>query len=158
MSKLIGVVAVALAAGVGSQAAAAAAIPLAEAGETSAAHGLAYRPARIIYSGDGAAFLAGRGTSARSPGRLRWRTWNAAQALGYGATWQDDCKPDCATGSYFSYPSNVRMYRPRVLGGHLVFTRMTVTFPAARPPYPAYRSGSWTASLHFTSTLSYYWM
>jgi hypothetical protein len=33
---------------------------------------------------------------------------------------------------------------PAWLGGQLIFTRMTVTYPYARPPYPTYRSGKVT--------------
>jgi hypothetical protein len=159
MRKLIGALAVAVALGTPA-AAMAASIPLAADNQGAGGHALGYRPAQIVYSGDGTAFLAGQGTSARHPGRLRWTTWSTTRALGYGATWMDNCKPNCAAGTYFSYPSNVRLYRPRVLGGHLVFTRMTVTFPATRPPYPAYRSGSWTASLRYVSMYGsgYLWM
>lgn len=158
MRKFIGALAVAVVL-TAPAAAAGAAIPLAADSQAPGAQGLAYRPASIVYSEDGSAYLAGRGTSARYPGRLIWTTWNTNQARGYGSTWLDNCKPNCAAGTYSSYRSNVRLYRPRMLGGHLVFTRMTVTFPASRPPYPAYRSGSWTARLSYSSSYggAYFW-
>jgi hypothetical protein len=52
--------------------------------------------------------------------------------------------------------SSVRDY----FGGHLVFSRMTVTYSGAPPSYPAYRRQSVTVWLKFVSGYGgeYFWM
>ena len=123
-----------------------------------ASRALARSPAQIVYTGDGSGFLAGHGGSARSPGRLRWTASTSSQARATGADWRDNCTPSCATGSFRAYPATVRLYRPAVLGRHLVFTRMTIKYTGARPPDRPYRNGSWTASLGYSAHGSlYFW-
>jgi hypothetical protein len=113
------------------------------------------KPFRIVYSGDGAALLAGRG---RISNHLTWTKWNAKEGRAWGADWHDNCKPDCATGTYFAYRANVHVYRPRYLAGYLLFTRMTVAYTGSRPPYPAYRHGSVTYKLHYDAQYeSFFW-
>jgi hypothetical protein len=61
-------------------------------------------------------------------------------------------------GNFTAFQANVHLYRPGVLGGHVVFTRMTVTYPGTVPPYPAYESGRWTVRAHYdTQYRSYFW-
>jgi len=117
------------------------------------------RPREIVYTGDSSAFVAGRGGSARHPASLHWTAWAAAQASAPASDWHDNCRPDCASGSFRAYQAVLRLSRPAMLGGHLVFTRMTVTYTGARPPYPANRSGSWTASLRYSAKpdATYFW-
>lgn len=123
-----------------------------------ASRALAHSPREIYYTGDGSGFLAGRGGSARSPGRLRWISSTGSQATASGADWIDNCKPSCAGGTFRAYPATLRFSGPSVLGGRLVYTRMKVTFTGARPPYAAYRSGSWSAHLRYTAHPgSYFW-
>lgn len=114
------------------------------------------RPYSITYSGDGSALLAGR---SRIRAHLRWTTWTNRQARGWGADWHDNCTPDCARGSYHAYPAIVHLYRPRQVGGYRVFTRMTVTYTAKHPPYPAYQARSVTYVLRFSRLYgtSYFW-
>lgn len=116
------------------------------------------KPASVVYSGDGAAFLAGRGAAGHRPhfGKLRWTKWSRTEALAWGADWHNNCTPDCVDGTYFPYGANLKLYRPRMSGGRQVFTRMTVTYTGAHPPYPAYRHKSWTASLAHDQ-LGYFW-
>jgi hypothetical protein len=122
------------------------------------ARALARRPGTIVYSGDGAAFLAGSGVSARYPGRLRWTSWNDTQAYGTGSDWHNDCTPSCVDGTFYAYPAYVHLYDPAYLGGQLIFTRMTVTYPHARPPYPAYRSGRVTMRASFDAQYDSYYL
>jgi hypothetical protein len=70
--------------------------------------GLVRRPALIVYSGDGAAYLGGLGTS-RHPGHLHWTTWGTKQARAWGGDWHDNCTPDCADGTYTAYKANVHL-------------------------------------------------
>jgi hypothetical protein len=122
------------------------------------AKALGRTPGLLVYSGDGSAFMAGLGASTRNSGHLHWTTWNQTQARGWGGDWHDDCTPDCADGTYSAYRVNVHLYRPEQLGGHLVFSRMTMTYPARRPPYPAYRTGTVTMSARYEAQYdSYFW-
>jgi hypothetical protein len=93
------------------------------------------RPAQIIYTGDGSGLLAGRGTRSRRPkfGRLHWTSWNATEGRAFGADWADNCLPDCADGTFTPYPVNIKVFRPRVLEGHRIFTRMQVTYTGKLP-------------------------
>lgn len=118
---------------------------------------LRWRPHSIVYSEDGASLFAGTG---RIHAHMRWTMWNQRQARGRGADWHDDCTPSCAGGTYHSYPATVHLYRPRRLGGHRVFTRMTIAYTTARrPPYPAYRDGAMTYSVGYSTKYgtSYFW-
>jgi hypothetical protein len=42
--------------------------------------------------------------------------------------------PDCAEGTFFAFRANIHVYRPREVGGYLLFTRMSVTYTGQRPP------------------------
>jgi hypothetical protein len=59
--------------------------------------------------------------------------------------------PDCATGTYYAFAATLRAYRPRQFGAYLLFTRLTVTYTGARPPYPAYQQGFITFKLVYTA-------
>jgi hypothetical protein len=93
------------------------------------------RPGTIIYTGDGSGLLAGRGTRSRHPkfGRLHWTSWNATEARAFGADWVNNCVPFCAAGTFTPYPVNIRAYRPRLLEGHRIFTRLRVTYTGRLP-------------------------
>jgi hypothetical protein len=91
------------------------------------------RPSSIVYSGDGAAFLAGA-DSTRA--HLRWDTYTVHGARATGADWRNSCEPDCASGTFSPFPMSVHLFRPETVGGFHVFTRMTVHYLGALPPYP----------------------
>jgi hypothetical protein len=70
----------------------------------------AIRPPHIVVSGDGAALIAGNAAwIGRNPtphqlgsqfGRIEWLAWKANSANGIATFWLDNCKPDCAQGTY----------------------------------------------------------
>lgn len=99
--------------------------------------GFQSKPFWIIYSGDGAALLAGRGSTSS---RLHWTSWNAAEGDAWGADWHNNCVPDCARGTFFAFRATVKVYRPRRPGGYLLFTRMRVTYTGKRPPGYAHQT------------------
>jgi hypothetical protein len=91
--------------------------------------GFSIRPRIIVLSPDGSSVLAGAGHHGRRSGRNRrwagsiaWSSWTPSQAVGSGANWMNNCKPDCASGTYHPYPAKLRAYDPR--SGH--FTRLWV--------------------------------
>ena len=106
------------------------------------------RPGTIIYTGDGSGALAGRGARSRHPkfGRLHWTTWNGTEGRAFGADWVNNCVPFCAAGTFTPYPVNIRVFRPRMLGGHRIFTRMQVTYTGKRPERNHNRVQIWTVS------------
>lgn len=100
-------------------------------------HDLQRRPYTIIISGDGSNFLAGRGQTSKHPrvGRLSWSQWSATDGRATGANWIDDCEPNCAQGTLHPYPITVHVYRPRVIAGRRLFTRLSYTYARGRPSY-----------------------
>jgi hypothetical protein len=102
--------------------------------------GLQVRPYQIVNTGDGSGVLSG---ASLRHGKLRWSVWNGSEGLGRGDDWLDDCNPDCARGTFHAYPANIKVFRPRTLGGYYVFTRMTITYTRSTP-YPGHRS--WTSA------------
>jgi hypothetical protein len=97
-------------------------------------HGLEVRPATIAYSLTGA--LVGRATDRASTGRLHWRRWTKEAAVGSGfdEIQKAHCGILCPNGNYAFYRAHVRLHRPRVDHGYLVFTRMTITYAKRIPP------------------------
>lgn len=91
------------------------------------------RPASIIYSGDGSAFLAGARKGAHRHGRLDWKSWTATGARGSGYDWLDNCRPDCAGGKFSAYPVKLHAFRPERVQGHLIFTRLRMTYTGRLP-------------------------
>jgi hypothetical protein len=97
--------------------------------QAMAPDGLKIRPAFIIYTGDGSGYFGGR----TRRGRIRWSTWSSRRAAGRGYDQIDDCTPDCARGHFAAYPVRIKLRRPRELGHHLVFTRLSIFYPNRHP-------------------------
>ena len=72
--------------------------------------------------------FVGCATSADKLADIRWTTWNASEAEGTGTHSVNNCQPDCAGGTYSSFPVKVALSKPADLGirGH-VFTTITMT-------------------------------
>jgi len=84
------------------------------------------RPANVAYTGDGTAVLGGRnGTPGTGDfGRLHWRHWRRRGASAVGVDWLNNCRPDCARGSFRPHPVALHLDRVR----HARFTRMVIRF------------------------------
>ena len=68
---------------------------------------------------------------------VHWVGWAASQAFGTGTEKVNTCTPDCADGTFVSYPALITLWRPEPLPGHSgvrYFTRITRIYPANRPP------------------------
>ena len=89
-------------------------------------HDFAVRPATMLFGCCGQFFIGGPdGTSqavAESRlGHIRWAKWEFSGAHGYGTAFINDCKPDCASGTFLTRPieiwaSEVRHHRFTRLG------------------------------------------
>ena len=92
------------------------------------------KPAQIVYTGDGSGLFAGaQRVSKKNLGSIQWTKWNKKKALGSGANWLNDCKPNCAKGTYHGYAVTLKLTRPRHKSGFFVFTRMLVTYTGKLP-------------------------
>jgi hypothetical protein len=83
------------------------------------------RPAWIVLSGDSSNILAG---ARRVGAKIDWRSWGASSALGTGKNWIDDCEPSCAAGKFHGTPVKLQLSSPKLVGGHLIFTRLKITY------------------------------
>jgi hypothetical protein len=101
------------------------------------------KPREIIYSGDGSGLFAGPKKLSHSFGSLKWSSWTATGATGSGANWLNNCKPDCAGGTYHGYPVKLQASRPQVIGGEDVFTRLKVTYTGKKPGFVHRRTQTW---------------
>lgn len=103
--------------------------------------GLEVKPYSIVDSGDGSGVIAGtpmRGARGidRLFGRIRWTSWSyAIGASGTGKQWIDDCVPDCAGGKFAGYRVKLHAYRPALVGGQWIFSRITMVYTHNRPRY-----------------------
>jgi hypothetical protein len=99
----------------------------------------AVKPPHVFVSGDGSAILAGTAAwIGRNPnpkdvagefGTIAWETWTATSATGLGFYWLDNCKPNCATGTYYPHPVAIVASHAR----KAVFTRLAITGGALAP-------------------------
>jgi hypothetical protein len=103
------------------------------------------KPHTIIYTGDGSGLLAGTGKASRRPnfGRLDWTSWSATGAHATGANWIDNCLPNCASGRFTAFPVEIQAFRPRVVAGYKIFTRMKVSYTARLPSFVHHRTRIW---------------
>jgi hypothetical protein len=82
------------------------------------------KPSTIILAcGDGNAVLQ----------KLTWSSWQSHSASGQGSLSQNDCTPDCADGTFHSYPVKVSLADPVPTDGRQYFVKVTLSFPKHRP-------------------------
>jgi hypothetical protein len=82
-----------------------------------------YRPRLLAVAGEGSFVVE----------RMRWSSWRRGSARGRGIGAQDDCSPDCATGTFHRAPVRVRLARPRSRCGNRIWTRMALTWTEGAP-------------------------
>ena len=92
--------------------------------------------------------LAGQKKSANKDAPLSWTSWTANSAQGSGFNWIDNCKPNCAAGTFHSYAVSLKLWRPRPEIHRLVFTRMTVTYTGKLPPHTSSKNQEWKVTTH----------
>jgi hypothetical protein len=108
------------------------------------------KPATILYTGDGSGFFAGaKQVSKTNFGKIHWSKWTKKKAVGSGANWLNDCKPNCAKGKFHGYPVTLKLTTPKKVAGKNIFTRMTVTYTQNLPAH-AVKTTTWKVT-HSTS-------
>lgn len=93
------------------------------------------KPASILISGDGSFYFDGRKKSHNRAAPLSWSSWTATAGHGTGFAWINNCKPNCAAGTFHQYPVKLEVSQPKHEGGHFIFTQMTVTYTGTRPAH-----------------------
>jgi hypothetical protein len=77
-------------------------------------------PTEILTSADGSFYVNG----------IIWRRWGTGIATGTGTTHANNCKPNCAQGTYHEYPGTIMLTDPNPWRGDMAYTRETVSVPA----------------------------
>lgn len=89
------------------------------------------QPAQLVTSGDGSAYIQD----------IAWSGWGDATATGTGTLELDDCKPDCASGTYTGYPATVNLSSPSAYNSDAeAYSEMMISAPTA--PYGTYTFSS----------------
>ncbi|MHB1596431.1 MAG: hypothetical protein ACYCO9_09735 [Streptosporangiaceae bacterium] len=77
--------------------------------------------------------------------RLHWTSWTSHMATAYGTFYENNCKPSCANGHIYDYPSRAVLWGSAAVKGHpgwRRYTRLTLIFTGkVRPPVYVRRNG-----------------
>jgi hypothetical protein len=87
---------------------------------------LQFKPKRITLScGDGGTWL----------GKLKWSSWNNAQAVGTGNFTAINCTPDCAAGTSHSVAVKVTLSKPKTCPNQInpAFKQAVISYEGTRP-------------------------
>jgi hypothetical protein len=87
----------------------------------------------VIYVGGSTAFLRTR----------RWSHWTGTSASTRGTLWVDNCRPDCASGHFHTYPAQVTLSRVADRKGVRFFSRMRLHYQHGGPRDYRYRWGTY---------------
>jgi serine/threonine protein kinase len=80
------------------------------------------RPPDIYISGDGSLYIKG----------IAWYGWGYATATGYGILEQNDCKPDCAEGTYYGVAAQITLsVLLRYGSGPPAYAKMVISAPTS---------------------------
>jgi hypothetical protein len=74
----------------------------------------------------------GCATSADNLGSIHWTSWAMTNAIGTASHNINNCEPDCADGTFSTFPVQVTLSVPATLEGVLVFTVITMTPTSSR--------------------------
>lgn len=64
---------------------------------------------------------------------LAWTSWRPTSATGHGTYKVDTCTPNCALGSYVSYPVSLELTTPTQVDGFNVFSVLKIHFTLTPP-------------------------
>lgn len=128
-------------AGVLARTSAAGPLPRALQFDSGPARYLTVRPPQIFWTGDGSGVLGGTrrlphgGRLERMFGRIRWISWTTTGAEAKGANWIDECSSlNCKESRpHAIHRGTIRLSRPQVVAGQLIFTRLVATSRGVGP-------------------------
>ena len=78
------------------------------------------KPGTMIFSADGSLYLKS----------IAWQGWGTDTAIGTGTAYADNCKPNCAEGTYSKHPARIVLTAPKPWNGKLAYTRAEESVPA----------------------------
>jgi hypothetical protein len=79
-----------------------------------------YEPAGILMSGDGSLYAKA----------VTWSGWGTATATGHGIAEANNCRPDCAKGTFSAHPVTIVLSRPVHWRADMVYSRASVAIPS----------------------------
>lgn len=82
--------------------------------------GMQARPQTLFLSADGSLYLR----------PITWHGWETARATGTATAHADDCKPNCAQGTYSTYPATIIFTAPKPWDGKMAYTHVQESVPA----------------------------
>jgi hypothetical protein len=91
-----------------------------------------------------ASFVVACGDGNLAVVKARWATWTTRSASGHGTVKANNCKPDCASGHFLSYPAMLGLSKPKTCKGSVrIWSRLALRFPGKRPVgYKAFQTSS----------------
>jgi PASTA domain len=93
-------------------------LPAAPPCDTQPPGGSGIRPTTIFF---------GCATSNDYLGSISWSSWTPTTGTGAAEHKINNCQPDCAAGTYSTFPVEVQLSNPGYLGGEFVFRTITTT-------------------------------
>lgn len=82
--------------------------------------GMQARPQTLFLSADGSLYLK----------PITWHGWGTATATGTATAHADDCKPNCAQGTYSTHPATIIFTAPKPWDGKIAYTHVQESVPA----------------------------
>ena len=64
---------------------------------------------------------------------LVWSTWTATAATAAGEVWENDCTPNCASGTITHYPASITLTDVQASRDGPTFTSLRATYTGAEP-------------------------
>ena len=58
-----------------------------------------------------------------------WRGWGTGEAVGTGTAHVDNCKPDCARGTFYQHPATITLTGPKLWRGDEAYSRERISVP-----------------------------
>ena len=65
--------------------------------------------------------------------KLAWTNWTTTAAVGTGRVWENNCVPNCATGTIRSYPASITLSRVADTSEGPLFTHLTAVYHPVGP-------------------------
>jgi hypothetical protein len=78
------------------------------------------RPMVVTVSVDGSLYVAA----------ITWRGWGTGNATGTGTAHADNCKPNCAQGTFHEYPATITLTGPKLWRDDMAYSRERISVPA----------------------------
>jgi hypothetical protein len=65
--------------------------------------------------------------------KLVWTSWTQSNAVGNGEVWENDCTPDCASGTTHTYPATMSLSDVETTTSGRLFTQLAIVYRGTGP-------------------------